>query len=115
MALYEKVKSDKPPSEEDVQEELDKIDLAGIGAGLGAIAGGHLLDILVFNLAEAGGTDLAEAGGLGLRTGHCGDVVNVVRRLSRGSRVNRFPGLRITHRTQTLSLGLHFKCVCSTI
>jgi len=43
MALYEKVKSDKPPSEEDVQEELDKIDLAGIGAGLGQ---GRVLPIM---------------------------------------------------------------------
>jgi len=34
--LYARVTSDKPPSEDEVTEHLEKIDLAGIGAGLGS-------------------------------------------------------------------------------
>lgn len=34
--LHEKVTGENPPSEEDIQAELDKIDLTSVGAGLGS-------------------------------------------------------------------------------
>merc|ERR1712007_63863 len=36
MGLQAKIRSDDPPSEMDVTAELDKIDLASVGAGLGS-------------------------------------------------------------------------------
>lgn len=36
QTLYAKISGENPPSEEEVAEELDKIDLVGVGAGLGA-------------------------------------------------------------------------------
>lgn len=46
-ALYAKTQLEEPPSEEDVQVELDKIDLKSVGAGLGS---GRVLP--VFDLVE---------------------------------------------------------------
>jgi len=36
QALYAKITGENPPSEDEVAEELDKIDLASVGAGLGS-------------------------------------------------------------------------------